>query len=158
MQDIISNLSTHFSYKESVESGMAIKLDIDNTPSVPIIATMRKTAECMEHVRSLLGNIPISISSWYRSQDLNIAVGSKDTSQHRTGEAVDFICSMFGSPVDIVKTLSISNIQFDQLILEHTWVHISFAILSGKPKRQVLSLVTGGHYVPGITNVHGIPY
>jgi putative chitinase len=88
-----------------------------------------------------LGGLPININSWYRSQDLNHAVGSKPTSDHITGFAIDFTCPKFGDPRRIVEAIKASNIQFSQLIWEFSsWVHVSF----NGSKRQVLTIDKDG--------------
>lgn len=155
--DMIGKLSPHFSILEATESQTASRLDISNIPSAATLNVMRKTAVSMELVRATLGN-PIHISSWYRSLELNRVLRSKDTSQHVKGEAVDFTCPKFGSPLDIVRYLveRKDKIRFDQIILEHTWVHIAFQSNPYIPPRiQVLSLVMGGTYVVGITDRSG---
>lgn len=154
-----TNLSEHFTLREFLYSKKAVEHGIANLADHETLARGYKTAACMERVRNLLGK-PIDVSSWFRSPEVNTLVGSKPTSQHPFGEAVDFTCPLFGTPLDICRAI-IKNqdiIQFDQLILEHTWVHISFAIRSGKPKGQVLSLLASGGYAPGLTDKHGKPY
>lgn len=149
-------ISEHFSYLETISSAAANKLGIDNTPSFAVLETILKVAPKLEKVRSVLGH-PMHIDSWYRNESVNKVVGGSTLSQHMNGEAVDFICPAYGDPLAICK--AIINYQdlipFDQLILEHTWVHISFAILSGKPRGQVLSLLANKHYAPGLTDVNG---
>lgn len=152
-------LSDNFSLAEAVVSEKAERAGFVNTPDSNTIETMYKTALCMERVRAALGNIPLHVNSWYRCLRLNRLLGSKDSSQHIVGEAVDFIAPLFGDPIDVCKAL-IANadlIRFDQLILEHTWVHISFAISTGKPRNQVLSLLTTGFYATGLTTIEGVP-
>lgn len=153
------NLSPNFTLEEAVASETASRLCIDNTPNQGIIGVMCCTAKGMEIVRTCLDSKPIHINSWYRSLKLNRELGSKDTSQHPKGEAVDFICPNFGEPVDICKAIITAHnlIPFDQLILEHTWVHISFAIATGKPRGQVLSLLGTGRYAEGLTTKFGEP-
>jgi hypothetical protein len=128
-------LSEHFSLEEFVYSETAIRRGIDNTPPSMLIPTLVKTAYGMEEVRSLLGH-PIHINSAFRSNGLNAFLGSKATSQHTTGEAVDFVCREFGTPDQIVKAIQASDIGYDQLIREFdSWVHISF---SDRNRRQAL--------------------
>lgn len=149
-------LSEHFTIGEALESRTADIKGINNSPDIAALIVMISTAKMMERVRDLLNN-PITINSWYRNPVLNKAVGGVPTSQHAKGEAVDFICPKFGSPINICKEI-IKNkniIQFDQLIHEHTWVHISFAIQSGKPRGQVLSLLNGNKYSQGLTDKLG---
>jgi hypothetical protein len=123
-------LTTHFTLEEFTLSQIAARQGIDNTPSVEILSELIKTAVALEDVRNSLG-APILISSGYRSLSLNRALGSKDSSHHRTGQAVDFTCPRFGSPTNVFFHLLESPIEFDQLILEYPdrggWVHISFA-------------------------------
>lgn len=150
-------LSEHFTIAEAVYSDKAIELGIKNNPSKDVLWVMEKTANSMERVRAALGNNSIKVNSFYRSPAVNAAVGSKSTSQHLLGEAVDFICPAFGTPVEICrKLISLHElIRFDQLILEHSWVHISFAIASGANRNQVISLLSTGGYANGLTDKNG---
>lgn len=154
------HLSEHFSLEEATNSQTASRLGIDNAhPDQWIVTNAARTAVRMEKVRSLLGQ-PISVSSWVRCQALNRALGSKDSSQHLKGEAVDFICPAFGSPPQICQKLIEEKVlvNFDQLILEHTWVHISWNSLpNSKQRGEVLSLLSGGKYAIGLTDISGQP-
>lgn len=154
------HLSDHFTLEEAVHSQTAARAGIDNEhPSSEVIIVATKTAKSMERVRALL-QFPISVSSWIRCLALNRLLGSKDTSQHRLGEAVDFICPAYGTPVDICKMIIKypELVSFDQLILEHTWVHISFsADPSRKNRNQVLSLLENGAYTSGLADKKGKP-
>lgn len=155
-QNSPQKLSTHFFLAEATESQQGSRAGLDNTPTQPIITAMEQAARYMEIVRSILG-VPILVSSWYRSPTVNKLVGGSVTSQHMKGEAVDFIAPAFGDPLAICRRL-IENknlINYDQLILEHTWVHISFSISSGKPRNQVLSLLENGGYATGLTDKRG---
>jgi hypothetical protein len=151
-------LSDHFTLQEAQVSEIAKRMAIDNSVPGHIVPNCKNTAAGMERVRAALGNKPISVNSWYRSLLLNRVLNSKDNSQHRTGQAVDFICPAYGSPVTIVKCLvSMSElIRYDQIILEYSWVHISFAISPIKPRLQVLSLLSNGSYSTGITDRNGV--
>jgi zinc D-Ala-D-Ala carboxypeptidase len=155
------NLSKNFSYTEAIASDTALKLGILNIPSSEVLAVMSHTAQRMEFVRAALGNSPIHVSSWFRCLELNLRLGSKPTSQHPKGEAVDFTCPSFGTPLRIVQHLNqlADIIDFNQLILEHTWVHISFnSDPTIKNKQQVLTLLLNGLYAIGITDKEGKAY
>lgn len=119
-------LSAHFTLEEAVTSQTASRLGIDNDPPLDVVLNMKQAALGMELVRQLLGQ-PIHVNSWYRSPELNKAVGGNPTSDHLTGFAVDFICPTFGKPESIVSEIVKSNINFKQVIYEFgSWVHISF--------------------------------
>jgi hypothetical protein len=86
----------------------------------------------------MLTGFPLEISSGYRCPELNSRVGGAKTSQHTRGQAADFTCDKFGPPLDIIKTIRVSDIDFDQCILEYAkWVHISFR---AAPRGKVLTI------------------
>lgn len=134
-------LSLHFDLDEMITSQYAARRGVDNTPDSVALANLRTTAAGMEMVREELGGNPIAISSAYRSARVNKAIGGVATSQHCEGKAVDFKCSAFGTPRDIVAAIKKSGIKYDQLILEYWsggqtgWAHISF---SHNPRVQCL--------------------
>jgi hypothetical protein len=134
-------LSEHFSLGEATYSATAINEQIDNTPTPEILKEMTKAASGMEVVRALLAH-PIHINSWYRSPSLNRAVGGARNSSHMDGWAIDFTCSDFGTPEDVVKFIVRKDLPFDQLIQEGNWIHISFA---PELRKQVMT----AHFVAG---------
>jgi zinc D-Ala-D-Ala carboxypeptidase len=150
-------ISEHFSVAETQHSGYAVSHGIPNIPPLELECAVKHTADAMERVRAALGNKAIRITSWYRSPVVNRAVGSKPTSQHLKGEAVDFTCPTYGTPLDICRQLVKLQdlIRFDQLILEPSWVHISFTLSNAKPRGQVLSLLKSGQYSQGLTDREG---
>lgn len=121
-------LSPHFTLAEFTVSQTASRLGIDNAPTPEALENLKHVAQGLEGIRILLG-VPIIISSGYRCLALNRELGSKDTSQHVTGQAVDFEAPGFGPPSVVMSRLVDSGIEFDQLILEYPpdgWVHASF--------------------------------
>jgi len=128
----MKNFSKYFSLRELMFSKIAEVHGIDNTPTPDVLETLKYTALQLDKVRELL-NKPVNISSGYRCLQVNRRLGSKDTSQHLKGEAVDFKCELFGNPRAVFEAIRKSNIQFDQLILEfNSWVHISFVKEGGR--------------------------
>lgn len=134
-------LTEHFNLAEFTHSQTAIRKGIPNIPSPSIMANLLTTAQGMEKVRAMLTR-PITISSGYRSPKLNEAVGGSDNSAHMDGFAADFICPAYGKPIDIVRKIAASDLQFDQCIQEGNWVHISF---DPKNRRQVLTAIFDGN-------------
>jgi len=135
-------LTPHFDLDEFVFSSTAQRLGIDNTPPLGLIPAIAKCALGLEQVRDILGQ-PIRIDSGYRCPMLNKAVGGAANSAHMDGYAADFT-TPFGSPLEVVKALVAANMDFDQLIQEGTWTHISFA---PSLQRQVLT----AHFTAGGT-------
>jgi zinc D-Ala-D-Ala carboxypeptidase len=123
----VTPLSAHFSLEEATVSQTAARLGIDNTPTAEIIRNMKDAALQLEFVRMHLNSNAMHISSWFRCPELNKAIGSKSTSDHLTGYAIDFTCPSYGPPKELVRTIAKSKLKFSQLILEYdSWVHISF--------------------------------
>jgi hypothetical protein len=117
----------NFKFKEFISSNTAFNRGIDNFPKdFVIISNLLHTAFCMQQIRDLLKQ-PIRITSGYRCEELNRALGGSKTSQHCKGEAVDFICPKYGSLARICEAIIESGIEFDQLIKEPGWIHISFS-------------------------------
>jgi hypothetical protein len=133
------NLSPNFTLAELTASETADRLNIDNTPSPSEMANLVRLATFLEEVKSVLGGKPVMINSAFRCKQVNDAVGSKDTSQHRIGCAADIrVPSM--TPDEVVKAIIASGIGYDQVIREFDrWTHISIPSEAGtNPRKQAL--------------------
>jgi zinc D-Ala-D-Ala carboxypeptidase len=132
------NLSPHFTLDELTHTDHR---EIDNTPTQDEISNLQQLANFLEEVKTVLGGKPIMISSGFRCKALNDAVGSKDTSQHRTGFAADFRVPGM-TPDEVVRAVIASGIGYDQIIREFDrWTHIS---VSDKPRKQALIIDKSG--------------
>ncbi len=132
------NLSPHFTLDELTHTDHR---EIDNTPTQDEISNLQQLANFLEEVKTVLGGKPIMISSGFRCKALNDAVGSKDTSQHRTGFAADFRVPGM-TPDEVVRAVVASGIGYDQIIREFDrWTHIS---VSDKPRKQALIIDKSG--------------
>jgi hypothetical protein len=143
-------LTEHFTLEELTFSSTAVARGIDNSPLPETVKHLAVLAQGLERVRGIL-SAPIDIDSGYRCPSLNGIVRGVQTSAHLTGYAADFLCPQFGSPLTIVQRLAAETaLQFDQMIQEGTWVHISFAPTM---RRQVLT----AHFDSGVaTYTHGV--
>jgi len=119
-------LTEHFSLEELTQSQVASRKGIDNEPSETIKKNLKVLAEGLERIRAIL-LCPLHISSGYRCSSLNKLIGGSAKSAHMNGYAADFTAPAFGNPEAIVRTLKRSMLQCDQVIMEGTWVHVSFA-------------------------------
>jgi len=119
------NLTEHFTLAEMTTSEVALRKGLDNTPTPEVLENLYELAATMEKVRTLLG-CAIHVNSAYRSPKVNAAVGGVSTSAHCTGDACDFTAPDFGTPTEIAITIvDSSDIHYDQIIAEGTWVHLS---------------------------------
>jgi len=132
------NLTEHFTLAELTATSHR---EFDNTPNEKELANLQKLAEFLEQVKTTLDGKPIMINSAFRSKQVNDSVGSKDTSQHRTGNAADIRVPGM-TPDAVVRALVASDLPFDQVIREFdAWTHIS---ISSTPRRQALIIDRAG--------------
>jgi len=126
-------ISKYVTWKEATKSQTAVRLQLDNTPKNPShILNMRHVAETIfDPVREFNGG-PLYVSSFYRSIELNEAIGGSPRSQHCKGEAIDLDADVYGGKTnqEIFEFIR-DNLDFDQLIHEFgeeenpAWVHVS---------------------------------
>ena len=143
------NLTPHFTLEELIASEVAERHGIDNTPPDTIMPVLHELAVELEKVRAVLG-VPMHINSGFRSRRTNDLVGGREFSQHMRGEAADFIAPRLGSPLMVCRAIVASNIVFDQLIYEFSWVHISFT--TRRPPRRSMLTIRGRDTRPGIVS------
>jgi uncharacterized protein YcbK (DUF882 family) len=136
------NLSKHFTLEELSHTDHR---EFDNTPNDAEMANLVRLADFLEEVKSALGDKPVIINSAFRSKQVNDAVGSKDTSQHRIGCAADIRVPGM-TPDEVVKTIIASSLGYDQIIREFDrWTHLSVPNKpEDKPRRQALIIDKAG--------------
>lgn len=129
-------LTEHFSLEELTHTDHR---QYDNTPNDKELENLKRLAEFLEEVKTVLGGKPIMVNSAFRSKQVNDAVGSRDSSQHRIGVAVDFRVPQL-SPDEVVRAVIASGLPFDQVIREFDrWTHLSIPNKEGdKPRKQAL--------------------
>jgi uncharacterized protein YcbK (DUF882 family) len=129
-------LSEHFTLDELTHTDHR---QFDNTPNASEMANLVRLAAFLEEVKTVIGGKPIIVNSAFRSKQVNDAVGSRDTSQHRIGCAAD-IRVLGMTPDEVVKAVIESEIGYDQIIREFDrWTHISVPnTAGGNPRRQSL--------------------
>ena len=132
----MERISKHISYAEAVKSQTAVRKGIDNNPTEEQLDNMRYLAvHVFEQLRSSK-NVPIAITSFYRSEQLNIAIGGSKSSQHRAingAAAMDIDADVYHNEWannEIFYYIK-ERLDFDQLIWEFgddinpSWVHVS---------------------------------
>ena len=135
-------LSEHFTLEELTHTDHR---EFDNAPNASELANLMRLAAFLEQVKTVLGNKPIMVNSAFRSKQVNDAVGSKDTSQHRIGCAADIRVPGM-TPDEVVRAVIKSGIEYDQIIREFDrWTHISVPSTAGSnPRRQALIIDKAG--------------
>ena len=143
-------ISKNFTLSELTKSNTATRLGVSNTPDKEGIHKLRLLAtELLQPIRDCL-SAPLRISSGYRSESLNKAIGGSNKSQHTKCEAVDLQFVKRGKMDNMKIFDAIINhaLEFDQLILEFggataekdsdnpDWIHISWKVTGNR--RQIL--------------------
>lgn len=129
-------LSLNFQLNEFSYSKTAIEYGIDNTPDRAATMNLKKLCTfILQPLRDHIGK-PVRISSGYRCKEVNALVGGSNTSKHLTGQASDIWVEGMSS-FELAKTIINLNLEFHQLIIYPTFVHVSF-VKTAKPKRQLL--------------------
>ena len=125
-------ISKNVSYNEAIKSNTATRLGIDNLPDQKQIDNMKLVADkIFQPLREFVGG-PIKINSFFRSPDLNRAIGGSSKSQHCLGLAMD-LDDTFGHKTNAEMFNWIrENLDYDQMIWEFgsdknpAWVHVSY--------------------------------
>lgn len=131
----------YFTIKELTKSASAIRLGFDNKPNKQQERNLINLVDnILDPLREKYGK-PIIVTSGFRSEKLNRAIGGAKTSQHLTGEAAD-IRTVEDTPEENKKLFDLAqelDLPFDQLINEYNydWIHISY---SKKNRKQILNI------------------
>ena len=128
----MTRISKHISYKEATRSITALRLGIDNKPFEYELGNMKAVAEnIFEPLRKWVGGA-IKVTSFFRSEKLNQAIGGSATSQHCQGRAID-IDDVYGHKTNAEMFHYIKdNLDFDTIIWEFgtddnpDWIHVSY--------------------------------
>ena len=142
-------ISKNFTLAELTKSNTAKRFGISNMPDKIGIHKLRLLAtELLQPLRNAVG--ALRVTSGYRSESLNKAIGGSNNSQHTKCEAVDlqFVKRGKMDNMKIFECLINSAIEFDQCILEFggatadkdsdnpDWIHLSWKIKGNR--RQIL--------------------
>jgi len=149
----MERISEHISYKEAIKSNTALRLNLDNNPDAYQITNMVGVAHnIFEPLREYVGG-PIKINSFFRSEELNRAIGGSSRSQHCQGRAID-LDDTFGHKTNAEMFHYIkNNLNFDQMIWEFgddenpAWVHVSYVSEDENRKRCLKALKENGKTV-----------
>jgi len=136
------NLSPNFTLEELT---ITEHREFKNEPSPSERTNLIRLANFLEQVKVALGGKPVMVNSAFRCKEVNDAVGSKDTSQHRVGCAADLRVPGM-TPDQVVQAIMVAGLAYDQLIREFDrWTHVSIPNdPNGKPRGQTLIIDAKG--------------
>ncbi|MCM1003594.1 MAG: D-Ala-D-Ala carboxypeptidase family metallohydrolase [Candidatus Gastranaerophilales bacterium] len=131
-------MKLNFTISELLKSDVANRAGIKNIPAdiKTLDNLMELIVSCLQPIRNYIGK-PMVINSGFRTPVLNNMVGGVANSQHIQGYAADFVIQ--GLTIDeIIQKIKASGVEYDQLIHEGSWVHISY--VKGKNRKQFLKV------------------
>jgi len=101
---------------------------LDNTPKLGILTCLIFTATKMQKIRDAI-NLPINITSGYRTPEVNKAVKGSRSSRHMQGLACDFY--IIGKDIEeggkiVANACKKNKISFDEILIERGCIHIQF--------------------------------
>ena len=123
-------ITANFAFHEFERSTKAEQNGLDNT-----IASSFDPDKVRSNIRALVENVlqpirdavaePVSISSGYRSPEVNRLAGGSATSHHKSGKAAD-IHTSGRTPLQLAQLVIENALPFDQMILHDTFLHIGY--------------------------------
>lgn len=121
--------SDFFTLEELTKSSTAKRLKIDNTPNAEILKNLQYGVNMvLDPLRRIIQK-PIIITSGYRCEKLNKAVGGVSNSWHQQGNAADIHIADEENAreiFEILKTLP----SVDTILFEHSnnsqWIHVQW--------------------------------
>lgn len=136
--------SKYFKLEEFLTSSTARQRSIENLPSWEVVLRLRQLAKFLDGLREAWGSA-IIVTSGYRNEKLNAAVGGVQNSIHRLGWAAD-IQPANGKMEEFKRFVKnwIKDKDFDQLIIESKgktqWLHLGLFNNSGGQRHNIFSM------------------
>ena len=136
-------LSKNLTLAEATKSQVASRRGIDNTPNAEQIRNLQLVAQhVFQPIREHF-DVPVAVTSGFRSKQLNTAIKGAKNSEHTLGRALDLDADVYGGVTnkEIFEFIK-NNLDFNQLIWEFgdadnpDWVHVSYSEKGNK--KQVL--------------------
>ena len=151
----MTNLTPNFTLEELTHTDHR---ELDNTPTtaekciidgkevmVNAYENLPRLANFLEQLKVILGGKPIMVNSGFRSESVNTAVGSKNTSDHRRGCAADIRVPGM-TPDEVTRAIIASDLPYQQVIREFDrWTHVAITTNdSDIPKKSKLIIDKSG--------------
>lgn len=127
-QKKMNKYAKYFDLEELLTSSTARQKSIENLPSWEIIDHLKELADFLDQLREDWGSA-INVTSGYRNEALNKAVGGVGSSVHMLGYAADIVPAN-GKFEEFAKFVEkwVKGRKVDQVIIEKSkksrWVHI----------------------------------
>lgn len=134
----------YFDLEELLTSSVAKQKSIENLPSWFVVEHLIQLGLFLDDIRTEWGS-GIRVTSGFRNDKLNSAVGGVINSVHRLGWAADIVPvnGKFDEFVEFIKEWA-KNKNFDQIIIESNkksrWVHIGLYSPTGLQRKKLFNI------------------
>lgn len=135
---------SYFRLEEFLISETALKLGLQNNPSWDVVKNLKELAAFLDKLREDWGSA-IRVTSGFRCERLNKAVGGSVTSAHLIGYAADIqpVNGKMEEFIDFIKVWAEGK-DFDQIVIEQnkktTWVHIGLKNMRGQQRHKLFNM------------------
>lgn len=121
--------SDYFTLEELTKSSTAARLKIDNTPTTEILKNLQYGVDMVLDPLRRIHQQPVVITSGYRCEKLNKAVGGVSNSWHQKGNAADIHIKDEAEAKEIFNILKTLP-SVDTVLFEHSksaqWIHVQW--------------------------------
>lgn len=134
----------YFNLEELLTSSVARQKSLENLPSWDIVEHLNELALWLDQLREDWGS-GIKVSSGFRNEKLNSAVGGVSSSAHRIGYAADIqpVNGKFDEFVEFIKKWA-KDKAFDQICIEKKgktrWVHCGLFNQKGQQRKMLFNI------------------
>lgn len=128
-------MTNNFSLAELTKTNTGLK---NQTTDSKILTNLERLAKTfLQPLRDAL-NVPVIVNSGYRSPEVNKAVGGATNSSHLRGLAADIVVRSL-TPTELSHYIARSNLPWDSIICEPSWVHVQIAEESSTPRKRLMT-------------------
>lgn len=128
-------MTENFSLAELTKTKTGLK---NQTTDSKILTNLERLAKTfLQPLRDAL-NVPVIINSGYRSPEVNKAVGGATNSSHLRGLAADIVVRDL-TPTELSHYIARSNLPWDSIICEPSWVHVQIAEEGSEPRKRLMT-------------------
>ena len=128
-------MTKHFSIAELTSTSKTDLLESNYNDAQKHLDNLLLTANMLEEIREILG-VPLRVTSGFRNEALNKAVGGSKTSKHKFGLAADIVPKVISVEVAFNKLMENKPTLAKKIIIEKVgstkWLHCQAKILSNE--------------------------
>lgn len=128
-------MTKHFSIAELTSTSKTALREANYNDAQKHLDNLLLTANMLEEIREILG-VPLRVTSGFRNEALNKAVGGSKTSKHKFGLAADIVPKIISVEVAFNKLMENKPTLAKKIIIEKVggtkWLHCQAKVLNNE--------------------------